>query len=271
MTTPMSTTRRPGRGLAVLFSCVLAVAAAAGCGSDPADDSPASDTASPDTTARPADTTPSTASFDPAAPDGPYPLDTALAADSLTCEPPDGDSVRCTTIIENTFDRSGHIVTDVAFYDASDVRVETDSRFETYVASGQRYLDEFFGPATTIRAEVLAVTWEFPEEPVTGQPVPDQYGDGVYLPVDRAVRDVACRPDSFGDGGLECDIEIENLSDATAEIDTTVAFFDADGLRVSTDSRFQEAVAAGEVFRQTFFGDPGATTAEVYEVLVAGG
>ncbi len=195
MTTPMSTTRRPGRGLAVLFSCVLAVAAAAGCGSDPADDSTAGNTASPDTTATSADTTPSTASFDPPDTDGPYPLDTALAADSLTCEPPDGDSVRCTTIVENTFDRSGQIVTDVAFYDASDVRVETDSRFETYVAAGQRYIDEFFGPTDTVRAEVLAVTWEFPEEPVTGQPTTGRYGDGIYLPVDRAVRDVLSEQD----------------------------------------------------------------------------
>lgn len=255
--------RRVSRLAIALAGVVVLSTVTTACGGGESASEPASTSLQPTTSVTARETTTSTSNAN-----SPFSLDVEAAAQPMTCEPPEGDSVRCTTTIENTTDQSGQIVTDVAFYDAADVRVETDSRFETYVAAGQRYVDEFFGPADTVRAEVLAVTWEYPEEPVTGGPIPGQSG-GLYLPVDQAVRNVACQP--AYDGGLECEIEIVNLADSTSEIDTTVAFFDGAGLRVSSDSRFQESVAAGEAFRQSFFGDAGAATAEVYEVFAADG
>lgn len=260
---------RQTRRRVILFVCVFVLAVVAtGCGDNESADETTTSEASTPATASSDDTTASTGGFDGEPADGPLSLNVEESAEPATCEPPEGDTVRCTAIIENTTDQSGQVVTDVAFYDASDVRVATDSRFETYVAAGQRYIEEFYGPADTIRAEVLAVTWEFPEEPVTGAPVPEESG-ALFLPIDQAVRSTTCQPGY--DGGLECEIEIVNLSDSTTEIDTTVAFLDSTRLRVSTDTRFQEAVAPGEAFRQTFFGDPGATTAEVYEVVAVAG
>jgi len=191
-------------------------------------------------------------------------LPTEKATGVPDCQPQQGDpeTVICNVTVTNTTESVGEMDTEVAFYGADGTRLDTDGRFQIYVRPDEKYIAQRYGPGGTISAKVLSVSITTKRPPVTGAVVKE--GKDELLPVDQVVEPgFACRPEGED---VICDIKIANAGSFTGEIDTEVFFFDAADVRIENDSRYQEQVAPGESFIQTFYGPAGAVRAEVLEV-----
>lgn len=186
-------------------------------------------------------------------------LDVEEAAGQVSCGKPQYGSVICTASITNTTDRMGMITTDMAFYNADGVRIGTDGRYEDYVAPGETYVVQHYGPKKTSRADVLSVDFSEGQEITTT--VAKQYGN-YYLPPSNA-KVGKCRMEY---GNAVCKLTITNGGPELGEIDISVAFYDADGVRLDSETRYQEKVAPGTTYRQDFFGPKGTAGVKVLEL-----
>jgi hypothetical protein len=183
-------------------------------------------------------------------------LDVAEAAGEVSCGKPEYGHVICSAPITNTTDQMGMITTDMAFYNAAGVRIGTDGRYEDYVAPGETYVVQHYGPKRTTRGEVLSV--EFTEGKEVATSVEKKDGN-YYLPASNA-KVGKCRMQY---GNAVCRLTITNGGPKSGEIDTTVAFYDADGMRLDSETRFEEKVPPGTTYRQDFYGPKGTKGVKV--------
>lgn len=186
-------------------------------------------------------------------------IEVGEAAGDVTCGQPKYGNVLCTVPITNTTDKMGTITTDMAFYNSSDVRVGTDGRYEPYVAPGETYLVQHYGPKKAVRGEVLSV--EFSEADQIPAEAQKRYGN-FYLPTSNA-KVGKCQM-QYGD--VVCRVTVTNGGPKQGEIDTTVAFYDKDGVRLDSETRYQEKVQPGSVYRQDFYGPKGTQGVKVLEL-----
>lgn len=183
-------------------------------------------------------------------------MDVTQAAGKVSCGKPQYGNVICSVPITNTTDQMGMITTDMAFFNAAGVRISTDGRYEDYVAPGETYVVQHYGPKKTVEGQVLSV--EFSEAMQIPTEVEKRDGN-YYLPTSKA-KVGKCRL-QYGD--VVCRLTITNGGPKQGEIDTTVAFYDADGMRLDSETRFQEKVPPGTAFRQDFFGPQGTKGVKV--------
>lgn len=192
-----------------------------------------------------------------AAGDTPTPtMQVAEAAGEVSCAKPEYGNVICTVPITNTTDQMGMITTDMALFNAAGVRIGTDGRYEEYVAPGETYLVQHYGPKKTVKGELLSV--EFSEAMQIPTEVEKRDGS-LYLPTTNA-KVGKCR---LQYDNVICKITITNGGPEQGEIDTTVAFYDADGTRLDSETRYQEKVPAGTAYRQSSYGPEGTKGVKV--------
>lgn len=172
----------------------------------------------------------------------------------------------CRAPITNTTDQMGQMTAELAFYDSTGTRVESDGRFQEFVAAGQTYLSRHSIQASegAVRGEIISVQWDKPQEINTTGPV--ETSRGLSLPVNTSKPPANCKQTSLPDGEMECTAAITNTYSKSGEITTTVAFYDASGLRLESESRFESAVKAGETFKQSFFAPTGTKTSQILAI-----
>lgn len=175
-------------------------------------------------------------------------LDVAEAVGEVKCDKPTYGSVECTVPITNTTDQMGQLSTEMAMLNSDGVRLESDGRYQEYVAPGETYLAHHYGPKRTTSGQVLSVEFDEAMNTVSGQPVKE--GGSWYLPTDSA-KVGKCRV-AYGDS--VCRLTITNTGPVLGEIDTQVAFYNAANVRVDSETRFEEKLAPGMTYRQNFYG-----------------
>lgn len=249
-----------------------AVLALSGCGSSTDTGTAATATSSAPTPSSSAPSPSAPSPTDPATPTQSTPEPSSAAPTSagpgyevgkVRCSKPSGDTVECVVPITNTSGAMRWMSSDMAMRDADGVRLESDGRFQEYVADGETYLARHFGPVETVSGEIIDVTLDEVMQIVTDDVQEGE--DGYLLPVNNASLG-ACT--ASGDS-LQCEATVTNTGPVQGTIVTTVAFYDGKGVRLETDSRFEEAVAPGEKVKQQFYGPGKAKTVTVLEVELA--
>ena len=175
-------------------------------------------------------------------------------------------SIECVGWLVNTTNETARVTTRVAFYDISGVRIDSESRFQSYVDPGESYLQTFFGPKETVRMEVLSMDTRSEPRILTGALVPQRFGDDLFLPIDEAVVSVDPIEDSILDDTKTMEIRVRNITNASGSISTRVAFYAADGVRIDSDGRIERDVAPGETVTLKHFTDGDAVSYRVLEV-----
>lgn len=198
---------------------------------------------------------------------GPAELDLATAASGPPSCAKDGNYFVCYAPITNTTSAMGQLISDFAFYDASGTRVQTDSRFQEYVAPNQTYLARHSIAAAdgATSGKVTEVRWS--EAETINTTGPQETSEGISLPV--SVATVGACKESYEPKNIQCAVKVTNSSAKSGDVSVKAAFNDKQGVRVASETRQERSVGAGETFTLQFFGPKsGQARVDILEVLV---
>ena len=193
--------------------------------------------------------------------DVPDEIDVEASTKNIKCGKPEYESVVCTVEVTNTTDKMGQLSSTAAFRDKSGKRLSTDSRYQEYVAPGETYVAQHYGPEDTVSADVIELEFDEVQE-VHKEGAPLEEDDYILLPTSDA-KIGKCKVKY---GNAICTITITNSSKQKGEINTTVAFYDAKGIRIDSETRYQEKVQPGETYDQDFYGPKETKAMKVLEI-----
>lgn len=175
-------------------------------------------------------------------------------------------SIECVAWLVNTTNETARVSTQVAFYNASGVRIDSETRFQSYVDPGESYLQTFFGPAETVRMEVLGMSTRLEPRVLQGAPVPQRFSDDLFLPIDESVVSVGPIEDSVLEDTRTMEIRVLNIGNASGSISTRVAFYAGDGVRIDSDGRIEREVSPGEIVTLKHFTEGDAVSYRILEI-----